>query len=98
MSTQQTPTQQPSPDTKRGRGGLGMLEADGLGPYPAPPGGRRGRRLVAGVLAVAVLGGAGWWIAGHPGLHQGTKAATPTTPAATATVQRQDLSGQTKSL
>jgi peptidoglycan hydrolase-like protein with peptidoglycan-binding domain len=51
---------------------------------------------VAGVLAVAVLGGAGWWTAGHPGLDTTTTTATPTTPTATTTVQRQDLSGQTK--
>jgi peptidoglycan hydrolase-like protein with peptidoglycan-binding domain len=45
---------------------------------------------------VAVLAGAGWWAAGHPGLDTSTTPATPTAPAATATVQRQDLSGQTK--
>jgi peptidoglycan hydrolase-like protein with peptidoglycan-binding domain len=95
MSTQQTHTQQPSPDAGRS-GGPATLEADGLGPYPAPPGGRRTRRLVAGVLAVAVLGGAGWWVGGHPGLDTSTTPATPATPAATAAVQRQDLSGQTK--
>jgi peptidoglycan hydrolase-like protein with peptidoglycan-binding domain len=93
MSTQETPTRESSPDSQRGRG---MLEAD-LGVYPVPPGrGRRGRRLVAGVLAVAVLSGAGWWTTGHPGLDTGTKAATPAAPVATATVQRQDLSGRTK--
>jgi peptidoglycan hydrolase-like protein with peptidoglycan-binding domain len=96
VSTKETPTQQPSPDAQRA-GTPAILEPDGLGPYPAPPGGgRRGRRLVAGVLAVAVLGGAGWWAAGHPGLDTSTTPATPTTPVATATVQRQDLSGQTK--
>jgi peptidoglycan hydrolase-like protein with peptidoglycan-binding domain len=96
MSTQQTPTHKPSPDSGSS-GGPAVLEADGLGPYPAPPGGgRRGRRLVAGMLAVAVLGGAGWWAAGHPGLDTTTTPATPTTPVATAQVQRQDLSGQTK--
>jgi peptidoglycan hydrolase-like protein with peptidoglycan-binding domain len=94
VSTRETPTQQPSPDTQRS-GGPAILEADGLGPYPAPPG-RRGRRLVAGVLAVAVLGGVGWWAAGHPGLDTSTPAATPTAPVATAQIQRQDLSGQTK--
>jgi peptidoglycan hydrolase-like protein with peptidoglycan-binding domain len=73
-----------------------VLEPDGLGPYPAPPGRRRGRRLVAAAVAVAVLGGAGWWAAGHPGLDTTTTPATPTTPVATAVVQRQDLSGQTK--
>jgi peptidoglycan hydrolase-like protein with peptidoglycan-binding domain len=93
MSTQETPTRESSPDSQRGRG---MLEAD-LGAYRVPPGrGRRGRRLVAGVLAVAVLSGAGWWTAGHPGLDTGTKAATPAAATATATVQRQDLSGRTK--
>jgi peptidoglycan hydrolase-like protein with peptidoglycan-binding domain len=51
---------------------------------------------VAGVLAVAVLGGVGWWAAGHPGLDTSTPAAAPTAPTATATIQRQDLSGQTK--
>jgi hypothetical protein len=75
-----------------------MLGPDGLGPDPGPPGGGRGGwRLVAGVLAVAVLGGVGWWVGGHPGLGTGTTgAATPTVPVATATVQRQDLKGQTK--
>jgi peptidoglycan hydrolase-like protein with peptidoglycan-binding domain len=93
MSTQETPTRESSPDSQRGRG---MLEAD-LGVYPVPPGrGRRGRRLVAGVLAVAVLGGAGWWTAGHPGLDPSTKTATPPAATAAATVQRQNLSGQTK--
>jgi peptidoglycan hydrolase-like protein with peptidoglycan-binding domain len=96
MSTQETPTQQPSPDSQRAPGGPATREPDGLGPYPAPPGGRGGRRLLAGVLAVAVLAGAGWWAGGHPGLDTSTTPATPTTPAATATVQRQDLSGQTK--
>lgn len=95
MSTKETPTQQPSPDAQRS-GGLTTLEADGLGPYPAPPGRRRRLRWVAGVLAVAVLGAAGWWTAGHPGLDTGTPAATPAAPTATATIQRQDLNGQTK--
>jgi peptidoglycan hydrolase-like protein with peptidoglycan-binding domain len=94
--TQETPTRQPSPDAQRS-GGPAILEpdGDGLGPYPAPSG-RRGLRLVAGVLAVAVLGGAGWWAGGHPGLDTGTKPAAPAAPTATATVARQDLSGQTK--
>jgi peptidoglycan hydrolase-like protein with peptidoglycan-binding domain len=97
MSTQETHTQQPSPDSQRAAGGPATLEPDGLGPYPAPPSrGRRGRRLLAGMLAVAVLAAAGWWTAGHPGLGTSPKPATPTAPAATATVQRQDLSGQTK--
>jgi peptidoglycan hydrolase-like protein with peptidoglycan-binding domain len=97
VSTQQTSTHTPSPDAQRAPGGPATLEADGLGPYPpVPPGGRRGQRLVASVLTVAVLAAAGWWAVGHPGLHQGTTAATPTTPTATATVQRQNLSGQTK--
>jgi peptidoglycan hydrolase-like protein with peptidoglycan-binding domain len=95
MSTQQTHPHKPSPDSGRS-GGPATLEADGLGPDPAPPGGRRGRRLVAGVLVVAVLAGAGWWAAGHPGLDTGTTPAAPATPAATAQVRRQDLSGQTK--
>jgi peptidoglycan hydrolase-like protein with peptidoglycan-binding domain len=94
VSTKETPPQRPSPDAQRS-GGLTTLEADGLGPYPAPPG-RRRRRWVAGVLAVAVLGAAGWWTAGHPGLDTGTPAATPAAPTATATIQRQDLNGQTK--
>src|SRR5262245_23469947 len=96
MSTKQTPTRQPSPDAQRGPGGPTTLEADGLGPAPAPPGRRRGRRLVAGVLAVAVLGGAGWWAGGHPGLDRGSHTAAPAAPTATATVARQDLNGQTK--
>jgi peptidoglycan hydrolase-like protein with peptidoglycan-binding domain len=95
MSTQEIPTREPSPDAQR-QGGPAMLEPGGLGPSPAPPGRRRGRRLVAGVLAVAVLGGAGWWAGGHPGLDRGTKAATPAAATATATVARQDLNGQTK--
>jgi peptidoglycan hydrolase-like protein with peptidoglycan-binding domain len=94
VSTKETPTQQPSPDAQRA-GALTTLEADGLGPYPAPPH-RRRRRVVAGVLAVAVLGGVGWWTAGHPGLDTGTPAATPPAPTATATIQRQNLNGQTK--
>jgi len=95
VSTRETPTQQPSPDAQRSSRPA-ILETDGLGPYPAPPARRRGRRLVAGVLAVAVLGGAGWWTAGHPGLDTGTPAAPLAAPTATATVARQDLSGQTK--
>jgi peptidoglycan hydrolase-like protein with peptidoglycan-binding domain len=47
-------------------------------------------------MVVAVLGGAGWWAGGHPGLDTATKAATPPAPTATATVARQDLNGQTK--
>jgi peptidoglycan hydrolase-like protein with peptidoglycan-binding domain len=73
-----------------------VLEPDGLGPYPAPPGRRRSLRWAAGVLAVAVLGAAGWWAVGHPGLDTGSPAAAPAAPTATATVQRQDLNGQTK--
>jgi peptidoglycan hydrolase-like protein with peptidoglycan-binding domain len=96
MSTKETPIREPSPDAQRS-GGPGMLEADGLGPYPAPPGRRRGRRLVAGVVVVAVLAGAGWWAGGHPGLDTSTTGpVTPTVPVATATVARQDLKGQTK--
>jgi peptidoglycan hydrolase-like protein with peptidoglycan-binding domain len=95
MSTQEIPTREPSPDAQR-QGGPAMLEPDGLGSSPAPPGRRRGRRLLAGVLAVAVLGGAGWWAGGHPGLDTSTQPATPAAPTATATVARQDLNGQTK--
>jgi peptidoglycan hydrolase-like protein with peptidoglycan-binding domain len=97
MSTQEIPTREPSPDAQR-QGGPAMLEpdGDGLGSSPAPPGRRRRLRWVAGVLAVAVLGGAGWWAGGHPGLDRGTKATTPAAAAATATVARQDLNGQTK--
>jgi peptidoglycan hydrolase-like protein with peptidoglycan-binding domain len=94
MSTKQAPTQQPSPDAHRA-GGPAVLEPDGLGFYP-PPGGRRTRRLLAGVLALALLGTAGWWAAGHPGLDTSTTPAAPAAPTATAQVQRQDLSGQTK--
>jgi peptidoglycan hydrolase-like protein with peptidoglycan-binding domain len=95
MSTKETPTREPSPDAQR-LGGPAMLEPDGLGPYPAPPGRRRTLRWVAGVLVVAVLGGAGWWAGGHPGLATSTQPATPAAPTATATVARQDLNGQTK--
>jgi peptidoglycan hydrolase-like protein with peptidoglycan-binding domain len=96
MSTQETPTRQPSPDAQR-PGGPAIVapDGDGLGPSPAPPR-RRGRRVLAGVVAVAVLGGAGWLAAGSPGLDRSTSAATPAAPPATATVQRQDLNGQTK--
>ncbi len=96
MSTRETPTQQPPPGARRGPGGPATLEGDGLGPYPALPGRRRALRWAAGVLAVAVLAGAGWWAAGHPGLDRGTRAAPPTAPLATATVARGDLNGQTK--
>jgi peptidoglycan hydrolase-like protein with peptidoglycan-binding domain len=92
VSTKETPTRQPSPDAQRA-GGPAMLDPDGLGPYPAPPGRGRGRRWVA--AAVPATGG--WWVAGHPGLdtHSGPAAAAAA-PTATAVVQRQDLSGQTK--
>jgi len=95
VSTRETPTQQPSPDAWRS-GGPAALEADGLGPYLAPPGRRRGLRWLAGVLGVAALGGAGWWVGGHPGLDNATGPATPAAPVATATVTRGDLNGQTK--
>jgi peptidoglycan hydrolase-like protein with peptidoglycan-binding domain len=96
VSAKETSTQQPSPDAWR-LGGPATLEPDGLGPYPpGPPGRRRGLRWLAGVLVVALLGGAGWWAAGHPGLDRGTGAATPAAPVATALVTRGDLSGQTK--
>src|SRR5262245_12528939 len=97
MSTQETHSHKPSPDSQRAAGGPALLEADGLGPYPAPPGGgHRGRRLAAGMVAVAVLAAAGWWTASHPGLDTSTTPAIPTAPVATAQIQRQDLSGQTK--
>jgi peptidoglycan hydrolase-like protein with peptidoglycan-binding domain len=51
---------------------------------------------VAGLVALALAGAAGWWAAGHPGLDRGTSAATPAAPLATARVERQDLKGQTK--
>jgi peptidoglycan hydrolase-like protein with peptidoglycan-binding domain len=95
VSTKETPTRQPSPDAQRA-GGPGLLDADGFGPYPAPPGRRRSLRWAAGVLAVAVLAAAGWWAAGHPGLDRGAPAAAPSAPTATATVTRGDLNGQTK--
>jgi peptidoglycan hydrolase-like protein with peptidoglycan-binding domain len=95
VSTKEIPTQQPSPDAQR-QGTPATLEADGLGPYPAPPGGGRGRRVLAGVLAAALLATGGWWAAGHPGLATSTPAAAPAAPTATAVVQRQDLNGQTK--
>jgi peptidoglycan hydrolase-like protein with peptidoglycan-binding domain len=95
MSTQEIPTREPSPDAQRA-GRPTTLEADGLGSSPAPPGRRRRLRWVAGVLAVAVLGGAGWWAGGHPGLDTSTPPTTPAAPTATATVARQDLNGQTK--
>ncbi len=85
MSTQET---QPR--------GAAALENDGLGPYPAPPGRRHGLRWLAAVVALAALGGAGWWSAGHPGLDSGPAAAPPAAPLATAVVERQDLNGQTK--
>jgi peptidoglycan hydrolase-like protein with peptidoglycan-binding domain len=95
MSTQEIPTREPSPDAQRA-GRPTTLEADGLGSSPAPPGRRRGLRLLAGVLVVAVLGGAGWWAGGHPGLDRGSSKAPPAAPTATAAVARQDLNGQTK--
>src|SRR4029453_12569362 len=97
MSTKETPIREPSPDAQRA-GGPGMLEPDGLGPSPAPPGPRRGRRSVGGVAAAGVggLGGAGWWAGAPPGLDTTPPPATPAAPTATATVARQDLNGQTK--
>jgi peptidoglycan hydrolase-like protein with peptidoglycan-binding domain len=73
-----------------------MLDTDGRRLYPAPPGSRCGRRWVAGVVALAVLGGAGWWVGGHPGLDTTARPTTPAAATAAATVQRQDLNGQTK--
>jgi putative ABC transport system ATP-binding protein len=93
VSTRETPTQQPSPDARRGQG---TLEGDGLGPYPAPPGRRRALRWVAAVVALAVLVGVGWWAAGRPGLDGGTPAAGAAAPTATAQAERQNLKGQTK--
>src|SRR4029450_5436909 len=85
MSTQQTPTQQPSPDAQRPAGpAMPAPDGDGLGPSPAPPG-RRGRRLLTGAMVVAVLGGAGWWAGGHPGLDTVTKTGTAPAPAADRT-------------
>jgi peptidoglycan hydrolase-like protein with peptidoglycan-binding domain len=97
VSTQEIPTREPSPDAQR-QGGPATLEpdGDGLGSSPAPPDRRRRLRWVAGVLVVAVLGGAGWWAGGHPGLDRGSSTAPPAAPTATATVARQDLNGQTK--
>src|SRR4029453_14864129 len=93
MSTQETPPRESAPASQRGRG---MLEAD-LGAYRVQPGrGRRGRRLVAGVLAVAVLSGAGWWTAGHPRRDPGPSAPPPAAAAPAPAVQRQGLSGRTK--
>jgi multidrug efflux pump subunit AcrA (membrane-fusion protein) len=84
VSARETPARAPAP-----------LDGDGLGPYPAPPR-RRGLRWAAGVAALAVLGGAGWWAAGQPGLGGGAHAAAPAATLATAQVVRQDLNGQTK--
>jgi peptidoglycan hydrolase-like protein with peptidoglycan-binding domain len=47
-------------------------------------------------VVVALLGGAGWWVAGRPGIERGAPPATAATPLATAVVERQDLNGQTK--
>ncbi len=95
MSTPETSTREPSPDSRRSPDGPAVLESDDLAQYPAPPR-RRALRWAAGVMALAVLAGAGWWAAGHPGLDTATRAATPATPLATAVVERQDLNGQTK--
>ena len=54
MSTQEIPTQQPSPDAQRGPGGPGMLEPDGLGSSPPAA-----RRPPAWGLIEARRGGAG---------------------------------------
>lgn len=95
MSTRETPAREPSPDSRGAPGGSGVLETDGFEPYPVTRG-RRGPRWVAGVVALAVLAGAGWWAEGHPGLDNDTPAATPAAPLATALVERQNLNGQTK--
>jgi multidrug efflux pump subunit AcrA (membrane-fusion protein) len=54
-----------------------------------------GLRWAAGVVALAVVLAAGWWVAGHPGLG-GEAPAAAAAPLATALVERQDLNGQTK--
>ena len=95
MSTRETPTRQPSPDSGR-PGRLDLHESEGLEPYPTPPGRRRGLRWTAGLLVLALLAGALWWAAGRPGLGRGAGATPQAAPTATATVARQDLNGQTK--
>ncbi len=75
MSTPETSTREPSPDSRRSPDGPAVLESDDLAQYPAPPR-RRALRWAAGVMALAVLAGAGWWAAGHPGLDTATRAAS----------------------
>jgi peptidoglycan hydrolase-like protein with peptidoglycan-binding domain len=94
VSTQETPIREPSPDSRRELAGPALLDGDSV--EPRPPRRRRALRWLAGVLAVAVIGGAGWWAAGHPGLNRDSGTAEPAAPPATAVVERQDLNGQTK--
>jgi hypothetical protein len=46
MTTQETPTHKPSPDSGR-PSAPATLQADGFGPDPAPPGRRRCRSILA---------------------------------------------------
>jgi peptidoglycan hydrolase-like protein with peptidoglycan-binding domain len=55
-----------------------------------------GPKWAVGVVTLGVVLGAGWWLAGHPGLDRDTPEAAAAVPLATALVERRDLNGQTK--